>query len=98
MVFVLVAIDHSKIYKVISSLSTLNCFRKKKMENSDNQLPIFGFKENLPSLKLKKIVSKERIAEMNKLYAKGDFRGTAEMLSDLNDKLERFDKRLKNKK
>lgn len=66
------------------------------MTEDDNQLHLFGFKESLPHVRLKKIVSKERIEEMKALYKKGDIRGTCEMLQDLQEKLDRFDKRLKN--
>jgi len=68
------------------------------MDNSDHQLPLFGFKENLPHLKLKKIVSKERIDEMNALYKKGDMRSVVGKLEDLQESLDRFEKRIKNGK
>jgi hypothetical protein len=63
----------------------------------EKQLEIFGFKESLPVIRLKKIVSKERIAEMNALLKSNDYKGTAVMLSDMQDRLERFEKRIKTK-
>ncbi len=66
---------------------------------TNDQLPLpFGFKDSQPHLKLKKIVTKERIAEMNKLLSEGKINGTCALLSDLNDKLERYEKRITHKK
>jgi hypothetical protein len=65
---------------------------------TEEQLPLpFGFKDSQPHLKLKKIVTKERIEEMKKLYKAGKINSTCILLSDLNDKLENYEKRLKNK-
>lgn len=65
---------------------------------SDDQLPLFGFKESKPQLTLKRIITKERIDEMNKLYKSGKFGLTVERLEDMREKLESLEKRITNKK
>ena len=65
----------------------------------DSQLPLpFSFKDSQPHLRLKKIVTKERIDEMKKLYKAKNYHGTCELLSDMNDRLERYEKRITHKK
>lgn len=60
---------------------------------------LFGFKDNTPWAKkgVKKIVTRERLDEAKKLLDKKDGRGAAAILRDMNDKLERFEKRITNK-
>lgn len=68
--------------------------------DNDNQLPLFGFKDDLPKIqtKLKKVITKERIDEMNKLYKEGKFTLTVQRLEDMHEKLEALEKRIKNGK
>lgn len=68
------------------------------MDNTENQLPIFGFKDNLPSVKLKKMISKERLEEAKAAYIKGDLRSTLENLRTAREGLERYCNRIKNGK
>jgi len=68
------------------------------MDNTENQLPIFGFKDNLPSVKLKKMISKERLEEAKAAYDKGDLRSTLENLREARYGLERYCNRIKNAK
>jgi hypothetical protein len=62
-----------------------------------HQHSLFPYKEMAPKAGLRKIVTKERIQEMNKLLHAGDTRGLVERLEDLNDRLERFEQRIKHK-
>lgn len=68
------------------------------MENNDPQLPLFGFKDNLPSVKLKKMISKERLEEARAAYMKGDLRSSLEKLRDVREGLEKYCSRIKNGK
>lgn len=61
-----------------------------------DQRPLFGFKEMLPRTKVP--ISAERIKEAKELVAKGDGRGAAEVLRDVRDGLERYERRIYNKK
>jgi hypothetical protein len=62
-----------------------------------DQLPVFGFKESQPKLSLKKIITKERVDEMNKLYKEKKFTLTADRLEDMREKLENLENRITNK-
>ncbi len=69
----------------------------------DNQGELFGFEDlrprlNLAKAEIKKVVTKERIAEMKKMYEAGNAKGLLSLLESVNDKLDRLDKRLTNKK
>jgi uncharacterized membrane protein (DUF106 family) len=59
------------------------------------QTDLFGFEDMRPKLILKKIITKERMEEVRKLMDKGDDRSAAERLSDLNEALEKLEKRIK---
>lgn len=60
---------------------------------------LFGFKDMTPWAKkgVKKIVTRERLDEAKKLLENNNGRGAAAILRDINDKLERFEKRISNK-
>ena len=60
---------------------------------------LFGFKDMTPWAKkgVKKIITRERMEEVKKLLEKKDGRGAAQILRDINEKLERFEKRISNK-
>ncbi len=62
------------------------------------QTDLFGFEDMRPKLILKKIITKERMEEVKKLMDKGDSRSAAEKLSDLNEALEKLERRITNKK
>ncbi len=62
------------------------------------QTDLFGFEDMRPKLILKKIITKERMEEVRKLMDKGDDRSAAERLSDLNEALEKLERRITNKK
>ncbi len=58
------------------------------------QLPLFGFREDLPSLKIKKMVSPERIAEV--LAARnGSDKDKLQAMTSFREALERFERRIK---
>jgi len=60
---------------------------------------LFGFKDMTPWAKkgVKKIITRELMEEVKKLLEKKDGRGAAQILRDINEKLERFEKRISNK-
>jgi len=60
---------------------------------------LFGFKDMTPWAKkgVKKIITRERMEEVKKLLEKKDGRGAAQVLRDMNEKLERFERRISNK-
>jgi len=60
---------------------------------------LFGFKDMVPWAKkgVKKIITRERMEEVKALLEKKDGRGAAQILRDMNEKLERFEKRISNK-
>jgi len=60
---------------------------------------LFGFKDMTPWAKkgVKKIITRERMEEVKALLDKKDGRGAAQILRDMNEKLERFEKRISNK-
>jgi len=60
---------------------------------------LFGFKDMTPWAKkgVKKIITRERMEEVKKLLEQKDGRGAAQILRDMNEKLERFEKRISNK-
>jgi len=62
------------------------------------QSELFGFRDNTPWAKkgVKKIITKERLIEMKKLIDKGD-KSAAEMMREIGEALERFEKRISNK-
>ncbi len=62
------------------------------------QRDLFGFEDMRPKLSLKKIITKERMEEVKKLMDKGDSRGAAEKLGDLNEALEKLERRITHKK
>jgi hypothetical protein len=51
-----------------------------------------------PKVSLKKIITRERMEEVRKLMDKGDGRSAAEKLADLNEALEKLERRITNKK
>ena len=62
----------------------------------NNQKSLFGFKEMLPKTKVP--ISKEKILEAQRLIEKNDGKGAAEVLRGLRDSLERYERRISNKK
>lgn len=64
----------------------------------DNQIEIFGFKDNLPSVKLKKMISPERMKEARDAYMKGDLRTSLDKLRECRESLERYCNRITNAK
>lgn len=60
---------------------------------------LFGPRDMTPWAKkgVKKIVSRERLAEVQKLLEKKDGKGAAAKLREMNDDLERFERRIGNK-
>ena len=60
---------------------------------------LFGFKDNTPWAKkgVKKVITRERLEEVKQLLERKDGRGAAAILRDMNDKLERFERRISNK-
>lgn len=62
------------------------------------QRDLFGFEDMRPKVSLKKIITKERMEEVKKLMDKGDSRGAAEKLGDLNEALEKLERRITHKK
>ncbi len=63
------------------------------------QRELFGPKDTVPKVGtiLKKVITKERLLEAKKIYASGDYKTSAAMLRDLNDKLEVIEKRISHK-
>ncbi len=59
---------------------------------------LFGFSDMTPWAKkgVKKIITKERLIEMKKLIDKGD-KNAAEMMREIGEALDRFEKRISNK-
>jgi hypothetical protein len=64
----------------------------------DSQRPLFGFKEMMPKANLKKIITKERIQEVQQLLEKKDALGAEQALRDIRYKLEAYERRLSNGK
>lgn len=62
------------------------------------QRDLFGFEDMRPKVSLKKIITRERMEEVKKLMDNGDDRSAAERLSDLNEVLEKLERRITNKK
>ncbi len=62
------------------------------------QRDLFGFEDMRPKVSLKKIITRERMEEVKKLMDKGDSRSAAEKLADLNEALEKLERRITNKK
>lgn len=60
------------------------------------QQNLFGFKEMLPKIKVP--ISAARIKEAKELVAKGDGRGAAEKLREIREGLEKYERRISNKK
>ena len=60
---------------------------------------LFGFRDTTPWAKkeVKKIITKERLIEMKKLIDKGD-KSAADMMREIGEALDRFEKRISNKK
>jgi hypothetical protein len=63
------------------------------------QHELFGFRDMTPWAKkgIKKIITRERLKEVQELLAK-DPRGAAAKLREMREKLEAFDRRINNKK
>jgi len=61
------------------------------------QKSLFGFKDMLPKANLKKIITKERIQEVQALLDKKDGRGAAEKLREMRCALEAYERRISNK-
>lgn len=64
----------------------------------DSQRSLFGFKEMLPKANLKKIITKERIQEIQALLEKKDALGAEQALREMRYKLEAYERRLSNGK
>lgn len=62
------------------------------------QRDLFGFEDMRPKVSLKKIITKERMEEVKKLMDKGDSRSAAEKLADLNEALEKLERRITHRK
>lgn len=64
------------------------------------QKELFGPQDTIPKVStiLKKVISKERLIEASNIYKSGDNKTSAQILSDLNDGLERIERRIFNKK
>lgn len=60
-----------------------------------DQLPIFGFHDTRPKLRMKKVVSKSRVEEVRKMLEAGD---QVSAMKLINEGLEDFDRRLSNGK
>lgn len=60
---------------------------------------LFGFKDMNPWAKkgVKKIITRERMEEVKKLLDKKDGRGAAQVLRDMNERLEKFERSISNK-
>lgn len=58
------------------------------------QLPLFGFREDLPSLKIKKMVSPERVAEVM-AARKGTDCDKLKAMVNFREALENFERRIK---
>jgi len=63
-----------------------------------SQHELFGFNDTRPKLTLKKIITKERMDEVKRLLDKKDGKGAAQKLRELNEELEKVERRIKNKK
>lgn len=61
---------------------------------------LFGFKDMTPWAKkgVKKIITRERLEEVKALLEKKDDRGAAQVLRDMGERLEKFERRITNKK
>jgi len=68
----------------------------KKYQFTIAQQPLFGFDDMRPKASLKKIITKERILEVQAMLAKRDSKGAAEALRDIRYKLEALEKRIRN--
>lgn len=62
---------------------------------SNPQLPLFTFKEMLPRTKVP--ISAERIREVKELIAKRDGKKAAEVLREIREGLENYERRLSNR-
>lgn len=62
------------------------------------QTDLFGFEDMRPKVSLKKIITRERMEEVRKLMDQGDDRSAAEKLADLNEALEKLERRITHKK
>lgn len=62
------------------------------------QTDLFGFEDMRPKVSLKKIITRERMEEGKKLMDQGDDRSAAERLADLNEALEKLERRITHKK
>lgn len=58
------------------------------------QKALFGFEEMRPKLSLKKIITRERMAEIQEFLKKNDGKSAAERLRDLNDELQKLERRV----
>ena len=65
-----------------------------------DQGSLFGFKDMTPWAKkgVKKVITKERLVEVQRLLDNKDGRGAAEKLREMNEGLERFERRISNQK
>ena len=54
------------------------------------QKELFGPQDNIPKVStiLKKVITKEQLLEAKKIYASGDYKTSAAILRELNEKLE----------
>ena len=64
----------------------------------DNQKELFGFNDSRPKLSLKKIITKERIQEVQKLLEDKKLLTAEQRLRELRYELENLEKRISHKK
>jgi hypothetical protein len=62
-----------------------------------DQKELFGFEDNRPKLSLKKIITKERLQEVQKLLEKKDGLSAEQRLRELRYDLEKLERRISNR-
>lgn len=61
-----------------------------------SQQSLFGFKDMRPQASLRKIITKERILEVQEMLKKRDSKAAVEALREMRYKLEALEKRIRN--
>jgi len=61
-----------------------------------SQRELFGFNDMKPQVSLRKIITKERILEVQAMLNKNNGKGAVEALRDMRHKLEALEKRIRN--
>lgn len=61
------------------------------------QKELFGFEDMRPKLSLKKVITKERLKEIQTYLDNKDGKSAAEKLRELNEELEKIERRITNK-